>query len=150
MKIAKKPVRVLSVAALALSCVGLLAGCSDDKKGDNPVIGDGSALTASPTPSASSTGLPSNDINTTKFEITIAGGKPQGGLQELGVDKGAHVVLTVTSADTTSEIHVHGYDLKGELKPGVPAVIEFDAKIQGVFEIELEDTSVKIADLTVK
>lgn len=82
--------------------------------------------------------------------IVIIHGKAQGGLQEFTVTKGSAVTITVSTSDTTSEVHLHGYDLKSNLSPGTPAVISFVASISGVFEIELEATSVKIADLTVR
>jgi hypothetical protein len=45
---------------------------------------------------------------------------------------------------------VHGYDLMRDMAPGQPASFKFKATIEGVFEIELEDTATKIASLQVR
>lgn len=53
------------------------------------------------------------------------------------------------SADTTDEVHLHGYDVKANVTPDTDAVLEFEASQPGVFEIELEDAGRRIAELTV-
>lgn len=86
---------------------------------------------------------------TVDLTMAVANGKPVGGLHEWQVKTGAHVVITVTTTDTTNRVHLHGYDILKPLSPTQPGVIDFTAKITGVFEVELEDTSTKIIDLTV-
>jgi heme/copper-type cytochrome/quinol oxidase subunit 2 len=44
---------------------------------------------------------------------------------------------------------VHGYDLKGDVAPGRPAIIEFTANVPGVFEVELEEAGLKLVELQV-
>ena len=58
-------------------------------------------------------------------------------------------VRVVVIADVSDEIHLHGYDLHADVFPGAEAVIEFDATIAGVFEIELEESGVLIGELQV-
>jgi FtsP/CotA-like multicopper oxidase with cupredoxin domain len=82
--------------------------------------------------------------------LTIRHGKPVGGVRTITVSKGDTVRLTVSSADTSQEIHVHGYDLKRDMAPGRPASFRFKAGIEGAFEIELEQTATKIANLQVR
>jgi hypothetical protein len=64
------------------------------------------------------------------------------------VDQGAQVAIFVT-ANTSDEVHVHGYDLKKNVAPGKPASIRFRADVPGRFEIELESAGKQIAELTV-
>ena len=82
-------------------------------------------------------------------EITVRGGRPVGGLEEIAVESGERVRLEVRSADTSDEVHVHGYDLSENLAPGRPAAFSFEATLEGVFEIELEGAGVEIASLAV-
>jgi heme/copper-type cytochrome/quinol oxidase subunit 2 len=82
--------------------------------------------------------------------VEIRGGEPVGGVREIAVKRGETVGLTVTSSDSTDDVHVHGYDLLEALRPGRPARFRFRATIEGVFEIELEGTQVRIATLVVE
>jgi hypothetical protein len=82
--------------------------------------------------------------------ITVRHGKPEGGIRKITVTKGDTLRLVVSSPDTSQEIHVHGYDLMRDMAPGRPASFKFKADIEGAFEIELEDTSTKIASLQVR
>jgi hypothetical protein len=82
--------------------------------------------------------------------IEIRRGKPVGGIHRITVTKGEIVRLTVSSSDTASEVHVHGYDFMKDMKPRRPASFSFQADIEGVFEVELEDTKTQIAKLEVK
>jgi hypothetical protein len=65
------------------------------------------------------------------------------------VEQGAQVAIFVT-ANTSDEVHVHGYDLKANVAPGKPASIRFRADVPGRYEIELENAGKQIAELTVK
>jgi len=65
------------------------------------------------------------------------------------VSAGDNVLLVVTG-DAIDEVHVHGYDLLAELRPGQAAQITFVADIPGVFEIELEGAHQLLAELEVR
>lgn len=130
----KPRLRVVAIPVVALAGLAMVGGCSS-KTQDSPTI---TMPSVSPTAGA------------TELAVVVKGGKAQGGVKTLSAKLSAQVVLTVTSTDTTSEIHLHGYDLKADLAPGKAALISFKASISGVFEIELESTSVKIATLTVR
>jgi hypothetical protein len=127
---------VLVVAALAaaLAAFALLKSGNDDndKTSTSP-----SATTNAPAPP-------------TAQRITIRDGKPVGGVHKITVTKGDTLRLIVSSPDTKQEIHVHGYDLMRDMAPRQPASFKFKASIEGVFEIELEDTATKIASLQVR
>lgn len=80
--------------------------------------------------------------------ITVVGGQPEGGVEELSFDKGDEVLFEVDS-DVADEVHVHGYDVEAELAAGKPTKVSFGADIEGVFEIELHESGATIAELTV-
>ena len=69
--------------------------------------------------------------------VQVVGGSPVGGHQRVEVDLGSVVAVTVT-ADTTEEVHVHGYDILRAVSDGHPAHFAFTTEIPGVFEVELE------------
>ncbi len=83
-----------------------------------------------------------------RIAVDFAGGEVVGGFRQHDVAGGALVELTVT-ADVTDEVHVHGYDVFGEVAPGAPAVIEFVADIPGIFEVELEGAGAQLVELVV-
>jgi heme/copper-type cytochrome/quinol oxidase subunit 2 len=64
------------------------------------------------------------------------------------VKKGDTVRFRVRSPQA-EEVHVHGYDLKKDLSPGKTATMSFKATIEGIFEIEFEDSGKQIASLRV-
>ena len=84
------------------------------------------------------------------LRVRLYNGKPAGGIQRRTVSKGDSVVVNVTSPNTSDEVHVHGYDLHGDLAPGKPVKIPFKAEIDGIFEIELEGAKTEIAELKVE
>ena len=72
--------------------------------------------------------------------IRVKGGQPVGGIKTVTVNKGDRVRIQVSSADTTEEIHLHGYDIARDLKAGGRVRFSFDATLEGIFEIELRGT----------
>ena len=81
--------------------------------------------------------------------VRIVGGKPRGGVAKLEFSKGGRVEFVVVS-DVADEVHVHGYDVSKDVKPGRRVRFSFPAKIDGRFEVELEDAGVEIAQLDVR
>ena len=80
--------------------------------------------------------------------IRVKGGQPVGGVKDITVRQGGVIRLTVI-ADAAEEVHMHGYDIAKNVGPGAPAHFTVPAKINGVFEVELENSAVQIAKLTV-
>jgi hypothetical protein len=114
---------------------------------------------AAPPATAETTITESNGATTTEAVTTTApkavqvvvrvrGGKPVDGIVRAEARKGDPVVVIVGS-DVSDEVHIHGYDLKGDVAPGMPVRIRFDANLTGRFEIELENRGEQIAQLTV-
>ena len=75
-------------------------------------------------------------------EVTVESGT-------IEVDAGSVVEVRVNS-DVAEHVHVHGYDLFGDLTPGNQLVMSFTADIPGVFEVELEDSGKLLFDLQVR
>jgi FtsP/CotA-like multicopper oxidase with cupredoxin domain len=87
--------------------------------------------------------------------ITFKNGAPVGGVREIEVAQGEVVRIDVTP-DVPAEVHVHGYELEKDVKPGQTAKFDFPATAEGVFEVEVhhlvhgsEQTGVQVAELKV-
>ena len=80
--------------------------------------------------------------------IRIRDGEPVGGEAKVAVKSGETIRLAIIS-DVADEVHVHGYDLSKEVGPGQPVRLSFKANLEGVFEVELEERAVPIAQLEV-
>ena len=83
-----------------------------------------------------------------RIDVTVRDGRPAGGIVRTEARKNQQVLLIVRS-DVSDEVHVHGYDLESAVGPGSPARIQFRADIAGVFEVELHELEIQIAELTV-
>jgi hypothetical protein len=86
------------------------------------------------------------DVVTIRVTVT---GDTAPAVRHFSVQQGRHVQLVVAS-DIADEVHVHGYDLMGDVAPGQPVTISFKATAPGRFEIELEEHSLPIAELEVR
>lgn len=80
--------------------------------------------------------------------ISVRDGKPVGGVQRLSYEKGQTVNLIVKS-DVSDEIHIHGFDLKKNVRAGGRVSFSFKAKADGIYEIELEGRKQQLAKLRV-
>jgi hypothetical protein len=81
--------------------------------------------------------------------ITVRDGEPVGGVQEIAVGAGDDVRFKVTS-DQAEEIHVHGYDFAQNVPAGGTVEFDFPADLEGIYEVELEELGVQIAELRVE
>jgi hypothetical protein len=80
--------------------------------------------------------------------IVVRGGQPVGGVQELEFEKGGRIRFIVES-DVDDEVHLHGYDVGKEVSAGARVEFDVPATIEGVFEVELEESVVPLAEITV-
>lgn len=80
--------------------------------------------------------------------IVVRGGEPVGGVAELDFDAGEVVRFRVKS-DVADELHLHGYDISKPVSAGGSASFEFTADIEGIFELELEERAVQLAELQI-
>ena len=76
-------------------------------------------------------------------------------MRDIEVAQGDHVRLDVTP-DVPAEVHVHGYELAKDVKPGQTAKFDFPATAEGEFEVEVhhlvngeEQSGVQVAELKV-
>jgi hypothetical protein len=113
--------------------------------------GDGDEDRASPAPAATTQApqAPARPAPPPVPEVRIRSGKPVGGVQRLTVKRGERVRFVVVS-DVEDHVHVHGYDLFRDVAPGRPARFDFPARIDGLFEVELEDRAEQIISLRVR
>jgi hypothetical protein len=83
------------------------------------------------------------------LRIEIEDDHPVGGVKELTVSKGDTVTIEV-STDTPQEIHIHGYELEQEARPGAPAKFKFAADLEGIFDVESHASKAQLAKLVVE
>jgi hypothetical protein len=81
--------------------------------------------------------------------VVVRNAQPVGGVKHAEIKQGDEVIFIVRS-DVSDHVHLHGYDLLADVAPGQPARIRFDATDPGVFDAELEDRAVIIAELEVR
>ena len=86
---------------------------------------------------------------TREFSVTIAGRAVSPPLARADIAAGSAVRITVTS-DAPDELHVHGYDRRATLNPGVPATVEFRADTPGLFEVETHGSGLVLLQLAVR
>lgn len=138
----------LGSAVIVTALVLLTSGCTggDDPALTAPPAQPPAASLAPDSPAAPSpAGAPQSD-NT--LDIAFAGGALTGDAGAVEIGLGESVTVRVTS-DKADEIHLHGYDLSAAVGPGTPAVLTFDARIPGAFELELEQLGRQLATLQV-
>ena len=134
----------LIAVAVAIAAVAFVVARPGDDE-DEPASTTTPAATQ--TQPADSGGATAPEPEVTR--IQVRGGEPVSGVAEITADQGETVRITVSS-DTPQHIHLHGYDVIRDAAPGAPARFRFKADIEGVFEIELEDPGVQIAELRVE
>ena len=138
----------LIVAALvvAVAAFVLLSGGDDDEST--------STTTTQTQQTETQAGEPTATVPAPKpppgFEtVRVVNGGPAGGVKDITVKKDDTVRLEVRS-DTAAEVHIHGYDFAKDVEPGGTVRFSFPADIEGVYEIELEETATPIAELRVE
>jgi hypothetical protein len=80
--------------------------------------------------------------------IVIRDGEAVGGVQDLTFTQGDDIRFKVES-DQAWEIHFHGYDIPMDVKAGGSVTFDVPGDIEGVFEVEIEQTATQIAEITV-
>jgi hypothetical protein len=107
------------------------------------------ALVALAIPAAGTTAAASAAVKPVVISITAVNGRPVGGIKRPTVKKGQTVRIVVRT-NVGKQIHLHGYNIEKTIRKGVPTVIQFVAKVQGRFELELHPMDALLAQLTVK
>jgi hypothetical protein len=135
----------LLAVALVILVVAFLAlrPTSDDPEttADAPTATPTLTDTATPAPGATETPTPKPTVDPGPL---LTGSK----VVKIRVDKGETVRFRVRSPED-EEVHIHGYDIKKDVKAGETVNVSFKATIDGIFEIEFEDAAKQIAELRV-
>jgi hypothetical protein len=143
--LARGLIGLAAVAAVVVLFV-VLAGGDDDNSGNT-----GTTQTEAASGATVTTGQGQAESKPKKPavpRIVVVGGKPRGGVERLSYESGNRVQFTVTS-DIADEVHVHGYDISKDVPAGGTVRFSFPARIEGVFEVELEGRKQQIAELRV-
>lgn len=128
-------------ASIALAVLAFVLLKPDDEPSRPAATTDTRATAARATP----TPTPGSEVTTIRFRA----GKPVGGVKKITVRNG-ETVRFVAGADVTDEVHLHGYDISRPVAPGKDARFRFTAKLEGIFEVELEERGAPIASLEVR
>ena len=80
--------------------------------------------------------------------IVVKDGQPVGGVLELSFNAGDEIRFVVES-DVDEEVHFHGYDVSQDVTAGGRVEFNVPATLEGVFEVELEESVVPIAEISV-
>ncbi len=152
------PARWIVLAAGVVAVVALFLVLRPGEDEGSPTAGPNPSASASPSetpttePGVEPTGTPSESptpaSGAREIEIEVEEGRVAGP-STVRIERGERVRLVV-SADVADEVHVHGYDLTGDVAPGSPAVIAFRADAPGVFEVELEAAGLLLVQLQVQ
>ena len=135
------------VGLLAVGC--LLGGCGGDDEGGGAAATTVATSTSGAATSSSEAASTTAGFSGVLAEAKVTSNNVQTASKRVRVDLGQKVRIQV-EADRAEEVHVHGYDLKGDVAPGKPAIIEFTANVPGVFEVELEEAGLKLFELQVQ
>ena len=145
---------VATVLVLVLAFVLLSPEADDDS---NIAQTPTTAPTTPTAPASGTTPPPSADHEpapqpaaATFQRVSVRAGKPVGGIEKIKARKGDRARFEVTSTDTSDEVHLHGYDISRDVKPGSRARFSFEANAEGIFEVELHGSGTQIAELTVE
>ena len=140
----------LIVAALVVAVVAFLVLSGDDDDEDSTSTQAQQTQTQTQTQAGEPTATVPAPKPRPEFEIIrVVGGEPAGGVKEINADKNDTVRIQVRS-DTAAEVHVHGYDISKDVEAGGSVRLNFKADIEGVYEIELEETHTPIGQLSVE
>lgn len=146
---------LIVATALVLGGAFVLASGGDDDNGTTTTTtaAPATATTATTSPTATTPATTTTTTTTTPSKpatpvIRVVDGEPEGGVEQLEFAKGDQIRFAVRS-DVADEIHVHGYDVAKDVPAGGSVSFAFRASIDGIFEIELENAGVQIAELKV-
>ncbi|MFL5845702.1 MAG: hypothetical protein ACJ762_13520 [Solirubrobacteraceae bacterium] len=140
---------VLLVLALIVAVVAVIATRPGGDDQDDVI--DTRTQATTPTTTMSTTTEPARRSQAEPAAdptIVVRGGKPVGGVKRLRFRKGGNIVFVVQS-DEDAEIHLHGYDIPKDVDAGGSVRFDVPAKIDGRFEVELEDSATQLAEIEV-
>lgn len=96
-----------------------------------------------------STEQPTDPSAPVEVAITITAGRAEPQPGRIDAKKNQQVRITVTS-DVADRVHVHGYEVGADLIAGQPATVEFEANLDGLFEVETHQSGLLLFQLLVR
>jgi hypothetical protein len=144
--LARGAIALAAVAAVVVLFVVL--GGDDDGGGDQAATTQTQTQPATGATRATGERLERTTPKPAVKRIVVEGGKPRGGIQRLEYERGDRIQFVVRS-DVADEVHVHGYDISKDVPAGGTVRFSFPARIEGVFEVELEGRHEQIAELRI-
>lgn len=99
-------------------------------------------------PESAATPAPTPEPTPEPEVVEVKNLAPVGGVQKIRAKKDETVRFVVKS-DRGENAHLHGYDIEKAVAPGRDARFTFKADITGIFELELENSAVPIAELRI-
>ena len=132
-------------AVIAVVAVIVLAGGGDEE-----------TTTVAPEPTAAATTAPAEQETPEGAEPAqaspgaAAGPTLKAGSEQTIEAKQGETVSFSVASDKDDEVHVHGYDIKKDVKAGESVEFSFEAKLTGIFEIELEEAGTSVGQLKVE
>ncbi len=135
-------------AAVFVAALALTACASEESDGasasDSSASHSGEHSTDSTSPATEPAGDEALEVN-----VSVRDGEVDPPTQRVEVEQGQQVRLTITS-DVDDTIHVHGFDVEGELQAGQPTTLEFVADQTGLFEVETHETELLLLQLEIR
>jgi FtsP/CotA-like multicopper oxidase with cupredoxin domain len=144
MSITQRITAVIAVAAVAAVTFVTLKP-DDDRPATAPAPPRTTPATATSKSPTTTTGT---EPEAAPALITVKNGRPLGGIATISVRRGDRLRFRV-QADAPETAHLHGYDIAKPVGPDQPARFSVPASITGVFEVELENSGVPVAKVTV-
>jgi hypothetical protein len=132
-----------------LAVCWLLGGCGGGDEGGGTATTTVATSTSGGATSSTGAASTTAGFSGVVVESKVTGNQVETASRRVRIDLGQKVRVQV-EADRAEEVHVHGYDLKGDVAPNKPAVIDFTANVPGVFEVELEQSGLKLFELQVQ
>lgn len=134
-------------AVIAVVAFVALRPSDDDEPASTPAAQTETTTTPSGTNQTTTTETPKRRPQSVR--IRVRDGKPVGGVKTIRGRKGRTIRFLVQS-DAAHGVHLHGYDISKHVTAERAARFRFEAEIDGIFEIELEDIGEEIASLRVE
>ena len=141
----------LAAVVLVVAFVVARSGSSEEEGGSKSASDTTSSSTTTDNQQEAPTGdahRPRKPAAPQVATIVVKGGKPVGGVKRITFRKNGQIVFVVRS-DVADEVHFHGYDIAKDVKAGGSVRFTTKAKIDGRFEVELEDRATQIAEVEV-
>jgi len=139
-----RDVRKLVLALLVVAAAFALSACGSSDDGTTASGNTESGSKSSKSAPEAEKPAEEQDVPT----IVVRGGEPVGGVQTLEFSAGEQIRFRVSS-DEAEEIHVHGYDIAKDVPAGGTVEFDFPAELEGIYEAELEELGVQIAELRI-